>query len=239
MNKRRDFLVWCPVGARPLAPDFGRHWDRMFDLVLCDYEATCQTVEGVADHFPELLGVHKWPAINGCFKEEHGLWNYSYFLFLDDDVKCSWRGINHLFQVMSAHRADLFQATLSRGSNTAWSFLKQMVPSAPVRPVDFVEIMMPGFSRQALSECFGTFGCSESGWGLDKLWPKCVRMARAGIPAKVLVTDNITFAHENQVTSGSWVLSNGLTPMQDMPLVEGRYLDTLNPMQRENWEVNR
>lgn len=219
-------LVWCPVGARDFIPDLAG--DRNFDVILVDYGDGDENLDklasqGVRFFSFENRGVHKWPSVYE-FLPMVG-W-YSHFLFLDDDIVCDTKGINRLFDAASFLRAPLSQAALSEDSKTAWGYLREQPNDStdPCKPreVPMVEIMMPCFSGEAVTTLYDTFCLSESGWGLDKLWPKVLDERLAG-EQKCYVFDDIVFGHPGRVESAGWKLSGGMTPFEEMRLVPQRY----------------
>ena len=102
---------------------------------------------------------------------------------------------------------NIWQPALTPDSYTGW--LHTRVQSVGVRPVPFVEIMMPFFRWSALKACLPSFTETESGWGIDFLWPKMVH--NEGIA----VFDSLTATHCRPIQSENWKLSNGKTPLQE------------------------
>ncbi len=77
-----------------------------------------------------------------------------------------------------------------------------------VRRVPYVEIMMPFFSKAVLADALPTFDINQSGWGLDMyIWPKL---------SACYVLDGIAFGHYRTPGRRDRILSNGLTPMQEL-----------------------
>jgi hypothetical protein len=69
--------------------------------------------------------------------------------------------------------------------------------------VPLVEIMMPVFVHEALLAVWQTFSESQSGYGLDLLWPKVLK--NKGLA----VVDCVQARHIGPVNSGSWRMPNG------------------------------
>lgn len=134
--------------------------------------------------------------------------SYEFYFFIDNDIAIGVDDINTLFLTWYALRLKLFQAALTPDSTTAYPNLVWRGGCA-VRFCDFVEIMMPVFSRAALQTCAHTFTESESGWGLDHVWPLYLGKER------MAVVDAVQARHCRQVTSGGWVMSNGETPFDE------------------------
>ncbi|MDG2333846.1 MAG: hypothetical protein P8Q97_06430 [Myxococcota bacterium] len=200
----RPFLLYCPSFGKRLVGDyFGA--DRMFDVAIHDYSGDVYAGPKEAEY--QFAGPsHKWPAID---RNLHAIGKeYQYYAFFDDDIVVSTAQINELFTTGQRDDLGLFQAALSPASVGTYFFLfkkKQMEGTS--RAVPLVEIMMPVFSRSTLEECRGTFGMSESGWGLDLLWREYA--------SPLSVVDGVVVGHAAPVTSSSWVLSSGLKPIEE------------------------
>jgi len=210
-ESHRPFLVYCPTdgGDHLFGADEGT---RLFDVALNDYSGTRRDLRGADWCFAE--SGHKWPCIvRNLPRIERG---YEAYAILDNDIEISTDELNTLFLTGHALGLDLFQAALSSDSHTNYPGLKARAGSY-VRPSGFVEIMMPVFSRRALELCWHTFGDSESGWGLDVVWPKYLAGHR------IAIVDAVVARHGRPVESGSWKLSNGLTPQQELEAVASRH----------------
>ena len=64
---------------------------------------------------------------------------------------------------------------------------------------------MPIFSKTALDICVHTFARSESGWGLDLIWPDYLE--HTGLA----VVDVVVAEHLRPINSAQWQLANGNT----------------------------
>ena len=75
--------------------------------------------------------------------------------------------------------------------------------------------MVPVFSARALELCQHTFSMSESGWGLDTLWPRFVDTLG--------VFDSCVVEHVRPQQSKQWILSDGLTPTEELARITKLY----------------
>ena len=123
------------------------------------------------------------------------LQRYDHVLFLDDDVETSVDDLNRLFHLCRQHNLDLAQMTLTEHSFCNWTALYSREGVRGPRRVSAVEIMMPVFSRRALSLVSPSFASSVSGFGLDLAWGKLV--AEAG--GKIAVLDEVAATHARPV----------------------------------------
>lgn len=148
-------------------PDEDRTWD------------LCTSFYGNDSFFPpkDFAEYHvlqnkdqKWPAIHKLFHKGSPLWDYDYFLFPDDDIEMSWSTINRLFEISRRQGLHLAQPALAQGSYFSHEITMQNA-FFKLRFTNFVEVMTPLFSRFAMGVCVPTFAMSQSGWGLDLIWP--------------------------------------------------------------------
>ena len=171
----RPFLVYCPTNAGDFIADLLNE-NRLFDVALNDFSGTGTGIDGAEWQFSRRG--HKWPCIARNLSEIDR--TYEAYAFLDNDVEISAEGLNSLFLIGSSLGLDLFQAALTHDSVCGHPHLKQKADSY-VRKSDFVEVMMPVFSYEGLARCAPTFGDSESGWGLNRVWPWYLDQGRIGI----------------------------------------------------------
>lgn len=125
-----------------------------FDMLLIDYkERGCYKYEGIAEELNK------------------GLICYDYFFMPDEDILLSSCDIDKIFALMMDFGLSLAQPSIDPNSNVSFKRFKH-APGADVIYTDFVEIMCPAFSKEALLACLPTFTKSKSGWGLDLAWSK-------------------------------------------------------------------
>lgn len=193
----RKNLVWVQSGAsvspRKLAGRGNRSWD-----LLCNwYDKSCIDLDGGEIHI--LQPGTKTTAIHHVLeKYPQILKRYDYVLFLDDDIAIGAGDIERLFAAAHEYGLALFQPALLPGSNGIWKDLFRKDAARP-RPVSGVEIMMPGFSREALFACKEIFGSNVSGYGVDFMFSEHAR--RMG--GKCCVVDAAGARHLHPINEGS------------------------------------
>ena len=207
-QSHRPFLLYCPSFGKRLTGDFFGV-DRLFDVAIHDYSGDVYTGPEEAEY--QFAGaLHKWPAIDrnlDTIEKE-----YEFYAFFDDDIVVSTEQLNPLFMSGREYRLGLFQAALSSVSVGTYFFhFQRDDQDGGPRSVPLVEIMMPVFSTKSLEKTRCTFGMSESGWGLDLLWREYV--------SPLSVVDGVVVSHTQPVTSSDWVLSGGLTPIDEKHLI--------------------
>ena len=206
-NAKRPFLVYCPTHCGSYLGEFFRE-HRLFDVALNDYSGKGSVLDGAEWKFSKPG--HKWPCINAILQELPV--RYEYYAFIDDDISISTDALNTLFLIGYALQLQLYQAALSDDSICAYSVLKQRQHSY-IRPTGIVEIMMPVFSKNALDICAHTFSKSESGWGLDLIWPDYLE--HTGLA----VVDVVVAKHLRPINSANWQLANGKTAVGECEAV--------------------
>lgn len=99
------------------------------------------------------------------------LGKYKYVWIPDDDIAITSNGINEMFEKMERYAIMVGQPAvigypnhLITAADRLWDF----------RYTNFVEVMAPCFSQEALRKCSASFAMNESGWGLDYLWWKLI-----------------------------------------------------------------
>jgi hypothetical protein len=188
----RPFLVCVRSAAGPPAwVDFGRA--RSWDLLLSYYEQPI-AFEKRAE-MSTRGGLTKFTALWETNRQhDNFLFQYQATLFLDDDIEIRFEDVDALFSIARDFQLALAQPSLSSESSSSWPITLRC-PSFRLRFTNFVEIMAPLFSREALERCLETFHESISGWGLDLVWPAILGHPRDAIA----IIDEIEITHTRPV----------------------------------------
>ena len=211
----RDFLLYlaCSKGACETEL-FGS--DRIYDVAINDY-----TEIGINPKEAEYQYSVDVPKYRHVKKDlSNMVFNYKACAFFDDDLRVKTADLNKLFTAGAALELNLWQAALTKDSYASWQHLYQKQASY-VRKTNFVEIMMPFFSRSALEICWESFGLNYSAWGLDFAWSHLLK--NEGLA----VIDCFPVTHIRPIKPHNETLPNGLTPRQEADLVFKHY--GLNP----------
>lgn len=199
-------MVYTPVNKNRLDPElFGS--GRLFDVALHDYSGNVYTSIAEAEH--QFAGPgHKWPnAKKDLAKLDQ---KYEFYAFVDNDIEVTTQQLNDLFLIGSREGLELFQPALTWNSYSFHDgFLWRPRFSRRPRKHNFIEIMTPFFSKAALEKCFESFELSESGYGLDYIWPTIL-----GFDG-LAVIDAVRVRHRKPISSHLWRLEGGLTPMEE------------------------
>jgi hypothetical protein len=195
----RRFLVMARAGNTSLHRKWLQGGERNFDLYLSCYGDRPQEYAGDAEVLREMKST-KWPAWNHHILEEPELVaSYDAVWFPDDDLLIDAAGISKMFDLFMAFDLALAQPSLSHDSYFSHPLLLRDARYL-VRHTDFVEVMGPVFSREALALLRPTFAQSRTGWGLDYLWPRL--LSEKGICGKIGVIDAVSMTHTRPVGGG-------------------------------------
>ncbi|WP_167294675.1 DUF707 domain-containing protein [Pedobacter sp. SG908] len=109
----------------------------------------------------------KFKLINDYLTDEL-IAKYEYFYLPDDDVLIDHANIDLLFQCMKEFRLSAAQPAICNEFYSFGHTFKR--ENSVIRFTNFVEIMQPCFSREALKKVQFTFSETLSGWGIDYHW---------------------------------------------------------------------
>lgn len=193
--------------------------DKNFDLFLeyygdhsnryaedCQYYSVCKT----GSMFPRMYEIIKnnpW-----IISDYDAIW------ITCDDICTNATDINKMFNIFMSNNLWLAQPALTRDSYYSHGITLQEQGNI-LRYTSFVEAMVPIFSPDALSVCWKSFGESQSGWGLDLIWPKLL-----GNPMdKVAIIDQTTVKHTRPVFGGTLYRDINGSHHQDLAKVWDEY----------------
>ncbi|HUL58994.1 MAG TPA: DUF707 domain-containing protein [Anaeromyxobacteraceae bacterium] len=205
-------LVLCRAGAGSLHREWlGDPATRSYDVWL-----DCFDDDGgrwVSDPATVSVGRNttKWPRVSALFRERpDALERYDAFWFPDDDLRVDAGGVERLFELFHALRLQLAQPALAEPSY--WSHIVTLANDRFLaRFTNFVEVMAPVFSREALRRCLPTFARSISGWGLDYVWPRILGDPHEGIA----VLDGAPVVHTRPIGGNRWYEALGVSPQEE------------------------
>lgn len=161
----------------------------------------------------------KWPALADWLDAHADVpERYDYVFFPDDDLVAEPTAVERLFAVAAHFGLWLAQPALTSGSHVSHPVTVQQ-PGSLLRFTNFVEVMAPVFSREALAVCAPTFRLSRSGWGLDYVWPVLLGQPQRSIA----VVDAVGMCHARPVGGGSMYASTGVDPRDELAAVASRF----------------
>lgn len=174
-KRKRPWLVYLPTDGGDVVPQIFTE-GRAFDIAVNIY--TDREFKEDVEWMFNISGL-KYRGFNAAL-EGILLAGYEYIAIIDDDIEIDAEQVNRLFKIGITLDLSLWQPCHLEGSHNAHGHLAQSSGSF-VRKTDFVECMCPFFSRNALLKIKPYFKLSESGWGLDYIWPKVLADERIAI----------------------------------------------------------
>lgn len=123
--------------------------------------------------------------------------HYEYFFLLDDDIEISTEEVNKLFSYMREYRLRIAQPSLVMSYYTYEHTLHN--PTCKLRYTNFVEMMMPCFSREALKLVLPTFEKKVRWMGIEWHWSLLVNTNKRDIA----VVDDVKAIHGRPLQSWS------------------------------------
>lgn len=170
-----------------------------FDLHLVVYDDSMDEFRGETNYLCHIKGyklkvIYKYLEANPQFKDM-----YDYFFFPDDDIQMDTATINALFDAMRYYDLKIAQPAL-RMSYYTWPHTLYDKYSK-LHYTNFVEMMVPCFSRKALDKVLFTFNENETGWGTETHWPLLIDATQRDIA----IIDEVSVVHTRPIQSGQEV----------------------------------
>ena len=97
---------------------------------------------------------------------------YEYFFLMDDDIEMSTEEVNKLFGIMKQYHLRIAQPSLVMSYYTYLHTLR--IPFCVLRYTNFVEMMVPCFSKEALVKVLPTFERKVRGCGIEYHWSRLI-----------------------------------------------------------------
>lgn len=185
--------------------------DKNFDLFIDYFGDKDNMFIEDSDYYMASKGL-KWP---GTFALIEGykniVFHYSAVWFPDEDLSTNATNISRMFNLFSDYNLMMAQPALTRDSYYSHNITLKREGTI-LRYTNFVEVMAPIFSMEALKKCYSTFSKSVSGWGLDFIWPKAL-----GYPSdKIAIIDETPIKHTRPIGVNSWYKNLSMHPFKEM-----------------------
>lgn len=163
--------VFVPVGKDSLHRQLLKG-DADFDLHLLIYDGSYNKFCNDSDFVACDAGYKMDMTYRYLHRHPELFEKYEYFFLLDDDIVISTEDVNRLFSVMREYQLKIAQPSLVMSyytyKHTAFH------PFYILRYTNFVEMMMPCFSRDALKAVLPTFEQKIRWCGIEMHWPVLV-----------------------------------------------------------------
>ena len=163
--------VFVPVGKDSLHRQLLKG-DADFDLHLLIYDGSYNKFCNDSDFVACDAGYKMDMTYRYLHRHPELFEKYEYFFLLDDDIVISTEDVNRLFSMMREYQLKIAQPSLVMSYYTYKH--TDFHPFYILRYTNFVEMMMPCFSRDALKAVLPTFEQKIRWCGIEMHWPVLV-----------------------------------------------------------------
>ena len=167
-----------------------------FDLHLIVYDDSIEEFRKDTDHVCQMKGYKLKNVFRYLISHIELIDQYEYFFIPDDDILMSPETINSLFRAMRHYDLKIAQPSLTMSYYSWPHTLSDRY--CRLRYTDFIEMMVPCFSREALRQVLFTFNENETGWGTESHWPWLIHTSHRDMA----VIDEIKVRHTRPIQSG-------------------------------------
>lgn len=170
-----------------------------FDLHLIVYDDSLELYHGDTPYICHIKGyklkvIYQYLESHSELKEQ-----YEYFFFPDDDIEMNAATINSIFKAMQNYKLKIAQPALYLSYYTWEHTLKDRY--CKLRYTNFIEMMVPCFSREALKKVLFTFNENETGWGTEAHWPLLIDASSQDMA----IIDEVSVKHTRPIQSGQQI----------------------------------
>jgi hypothetical protein len=216
----KNCLVIVRVGDKSLHPSW-LSGNPDFDIYLSYFGDVDGRYREDSTYYEQKKG-GKWPVIADLIEREWSLISgYKAVWMPDDDLLADTDVINDMFCLFRSMKLRLAQPALTLDSYYSWGSLLQN-KSTILRYVNFIEVMAPIFSQEALGLLRHTFIESKSGWGLDFMWCKMVQNDRYNA---IAVLDATPVRHTRPVGGELYIKNPDMNPSNDWDALSQKHPD--------------
>lgn len=208
--RRNSNLVIVRAGPQSLHGKWisSEQLNQEFDLIVLAYGPTLFPPQGRSDIVHIDMPGKKVEGQGAFLREYSQIWRqYDRIALIDDDIDTNSKVIARAFNLGREYNLSVWQPSLTWCSHFSYGALLRNFNPTPLRYINFVEMMCPFFSREALEEVVDLFSIGEE-TAIDVLW-SCVLAGRHGALA---VLDSISVTHTQPVGGRKYM--NGFDPSE-------------------------
>jgi len=189
ITEKSKNLVIAAVGDESLH----KHWmpEIGYDVYLIYYGDQKGHFSDESKFYKERKGT-KFHLIHEILPE---IQDYDYVWMPDDDIFLTPKYIRRLFDIASKYELEICQPSI-----IGWYGLKVTLcqQDSFLRYTNYVEIMCPCFSKNAINKCKETFVENKTGWGIDAAWHILLEQSTD----KLAIIDEIAATHTRPIGGG-------------------------------------
>jgi len=168
-----------------------------FDLHIIIYDNSFNKFYNDTDFISYQKGYKFQLVYDYLIKHPYYLEKYEYFFIPDDDILIDAANISKIFQSMQEQKLEIAQPALSDSYYTYEHTIKQK--DVMLRYTNFVEMMTPCLSRNALKKVLFTFNDNIIGWGIDFHWSVLISFTGK----EMAIIDDVHCVHTRPVKSNT------------------------------------
>lgn len=169
--------------------------DPDFDLHLIVYDNSYNNFYSDTIFITQQKGYKMKLVYNYLKDHPEYLEQYDYFFIPDDDIQMDAFNISQLFHLMKYYNLQIAQPGLSNSYYSYEHTLREKL--CILRYTNFIEIMLPCFSRKSLKKILPTFNENNSGWGIEYHWPLLITSTGKDIA----IIDQLNAVHTRPIQS--------------------------------------
>lgn len=149
---------------------------------------------GESTFYKEARGF-KYHLIKDLLDQNPWIFDYRYIWLPDDDIHATTNEVNALFAFM-----DQFDLWVAQPSIMGWYGVDITLhqKGSIIRFTNWVEIMCPCFSSEALKKCKEVFKENKTGWSIETIWNVLLGHPRD----KIAIIDDVVVTHTRAATTG-------------------------------------
>jgi hypothetical protein len=206
-----------------------------FDVILFDYSGEAATpsapmpLRAVMRQRTECKG-QIYEALAAYLATSEAAIDSDYVALIDDDIHVTVSALNGAIALAHAEGLDSFALSLTSDSYVNHQRFVQR-PGGDIRPMPWVEVMMPFYRRSLFLAAAPFFKGSVSSYGIDQfVMPTICALTDA---SRVAIIDRFSARHARPVTSDGRVYANGLTAHQERIRLRRKCLSHLHAVASE------
>ena len=201
-----------------------------FDIALFDYSGSAGVPDPGGDWQIAVTFSQKTECKGQIFSAFHAHLEssavyYDYVALFDDDIAIEVSALNGAIALAAAAELDSFSLSLTPDSHVNHRRFVQR-PGGTLRPVPWVEVMMPFYRRALFMAASPFFSGSISSYGIDQFVMPMI--ARTSGSNRVALVDRYAARHCRPVTSDGCRYANGLTAHQERVVLRRKCLDAVS-----------
>ncbi|WP_017752681.1 DUF707 domain-containing protein [Clostridium tyrobutyricum] len=209
-------LIICRAGDNSLHKNWINNKYRNFDLLINYYGNEENKYIDDAKYYVMSGGTKYQEIYKLIEKNKFIIDKYDSIMLADDDILTNTENLSQLFDIFNYYKLDLAQPSLTLDSFFSHPITLQN-KECILRYTNFVEVMIPIFSKNALKLCINTFKETKLCWGLDYIWPKLLKYKN------IAIIDSNPVKHTRKVGNGDLYINLNVNIFDEFKYLLSKY----------------